>query len=421
MNFGGRISGIGCQILKYGTIKFAMDKHDTRKKLNIAIVCDAVDYINGASVSARRFAKLLAARGHKVIFIASKTPFASGNVDGIKTYRFRSILVPKAEGKFYLTFPTIKEAKKVFRDEEIDIIHIIIPFEAGFSCMEAARLLGIKVVTASHTQAENVFLHIPKILGRDALSNIFTRYLFWMYQSSDALIYPTEFAREKSPKMDAKMKYEVISNGVDRSLFKPTDPASFFKEYGLSRDNTYIIFVGRLHPEKSIETLIKAVPEIIKKQLMVRVLIVGEGHQSEELEALVKKMHLKEKILFLGKVSGENLVLAYNAADIFCMPSLAELESMVTLEAMACGDPVLIADAPQSAAKYFVDKNGMLFKPEDPRDLARQALAMLSDGRKLEAMGRQSLENSARYDINESASRLENLYYEVLAKNHNKV
>ena len=77
----------------------------TRRKLNIAIICDAVDYTNGASVSARRFAERLAARGHKVIFIASKTPYASGDVDGIKTYRFRSMLVPKAEGKFYLAFP----------------------------------------------------------------------------------------------------------------------------------------------------------------------------------------------------------------------------------------------------------------------------------------------------------------------------
>ena len=385
-----------------------------RKKLNIAIVCDAVDYTNGASVSTRRFAERLAARGHKVIFIASKTPYASGDANGIKTYRFRSVLVPKAEGKFYLAFPTVAEAKRVLKKEKIDIIHIIIPFEAGFSFMEAARSLGIKIVTHSHTQAENVFLHIPKVFGRDVLSNIFTRYLFWMYQNSDALVYPTEFAREKSPKMDARMRYEVISNGVDTSIFKPTDPAPFFKKYGLSRDHKYIMFVGRLHPEKSIDTLIKAAPEIIKKQPEVRVLIVGEGHQRDELEALVKKMHLEEKIFFLGKVSGEDLVLAYNAADIFCLPSLAELEGMVVLEAMACGVPILIADAPSSASKYFVDRNGMLFIAEDAHDCAHCALKMLSDEKKLKAMGRQSLKDSKRYDINQSVVRLENLYYSVL-------
>jgi glycosyltransferase involved in cell wall biosynthesis len=390
-------------------------KETARKKLNIAIICDAVDYTNGASVSARRFATRLAARGHKVIYVASKTPYASGDVDGLKTYRFRSVLVPKAEGKFYLAFPTVAEAKKILKKEKIDIIHIIIPFESGFSFMEAARSLGIKVVTHSHTQAENVFLHVPKILGRDVLSNIFTRYLFWMYQNSDALVYPTEFAREKSPKMDAKMRYEVISNGVDISFFKPLDPAPFFKKYDLSPNDKYIVFVGRLHPEKSIDTLIKAVPEIIRKQPKVRVLIIGEGHQRAELEALMKSMHLEEKITFFGKISEEHLkALAYNAADIFCLPSLAELEGMVVLEAMACGAPILIADAPNSASKYFVKKNGMLFKAEDPHDLAQKACAMLSNEKKLEAMGEQSLKDSKNYDINESVLRLENLYYSIL-------
>jgi glycosyltransferase involved in cell wall biosynthesis len=389
-------------------------KNTPRRKLNIAMVCDPIDYTAGSIVSTWRFSERLKARGHKVIFIAAKTPYASGDVNGIKTYRFRSILIPKTEKRFYLAFPTIDEAKKILKEEKIDIVHIIIPFEAGYSFMEAARSMGIKVVTHSHTQAENVFLHVPKILGRDIMSSLFTRYLFWMYQNSDALVYPTEFAREKSPKMDPKLKYEVISNGVDTSTFKPTDPAPFFKEFGLSREHKYIAFVGRLHPEKSIDTLIMATPEIIKKQPNVRVLIVGDGQQRKELGALVRKMHLKKEVLFLGKVSGEHLVLAYNACDIFCLPSLAELEGMVVLEAMACGAPILIADAENSASKYFVDNNGMLFKPQDPGDCAKKALAMLSDGQALKAMGERSLKNSKNFDINKSVERLEALYYSVL-------
>ena len=58
----------------------------------------------------------------------------------------------------------------------------------------------------------------------------------------------------------------------------------------------------------------------------------------------------------------------------------------------------------------------MLFKPEDAHDCAQRACAMLSDKKKLKAMGRQSLKNSEHYDINESVVRLENLYYTVLEK-----
>jgi len=245
------------------------------RKLNIAMVCDPIDYKAGSIVSTLRFSERLVSRGNKVILIAAKTPYASGDVNGIKTYRFRSILIPKTEGKFYLAFPTIADAKKILAEEKIDILHIIIPFGCSFSFMKAAKALGIKIVMHSHTQAENVFLHVPKFLGREELSNIFSDYLSWMYKNADALVYPTEFAREKSPKMDASMKYEIISNGVDDSIFKPMDPAPFFKEYRLSPDMKYVLFVGRLHPEKSIDTLIRAVSEITKERPDVCTLIIA--------------------------------------------------------------------------------------------------------------------------------------------------
>lgn len=386
------------------------------RKLNIAMVCDAIDYTAGSMVSAVRFSERLNARGHKLVVVCSKVPYTSGDVEGMKTYRFRSVLVPKAEGKFYLAFPTVAEAKKILRDENIDIVHVIIPFFAAYSFMSAARSMGIPVVTHSHTQAENVFLHVPRILGRDILSAIFTKYLFWMYNKSNALVYPTEFAREESPKMSEDMRYEIISNGVDNSLFRPVNHDQLFKDHDLSPDYKYILFVGRLHPEKSVGTLIRAVPEILKKQPTVRVLVVGEGNQEPELRALTKQLGLEDKVLFKGRFTSEHLVMVYNACAMFCLPSLAELEGMVVLEAMSCGAPILIANSKESASKYFVKNNGMLFEPENPHDLAEKAIEMLSDEKALRAMSRESLKDSKNYDINRSVVRLEDLYYELLSK-----
>jgi 1,2-diacylglycerol 3-alpha-glucosyltransferase len=385
-----------------------------RKKLNIAIVSDAVDYTSGSSISSIRFSKLLIKRGHNVVIIAAKTPYESPEIKDIKTYRFRSFAVPKAEGKFFLAFPTVQEAKDILIKEKIDIVHIIIPFEAGYSFLEAAHSLNIKVITHSHTQAENVFLHVPKILGRDILSDIFTRYLFWMYEHSDALVYPTEFAREKSPKMAKSMRYEIISNGVDTSLFKPANRNIFLKEFNLPAKNKYITFVGRLHPEKNIITLIKAVPEIIRREPLARVLIIGEGHQSDYLKSVVSKMNLDKYITFLGRIDSKHLAPAYSSCSIFCLPSLAELEGMVVLEAMACGAPILIANAENSASKFFVKDNGMLFKATSYHNLAEKAVEMLSDSKKLNEMSKNSLRESKLYDINESVKRLEDLYYSVL-------
>lgn len=378
------------------------------------MVCDPIEYTAGSIVSTLHFSKRLAENGHKVILVAAKSPYASGDVNGIKTYRFRSVLVPKTEGKFYLALPTVSEAKKVLLDEKIDILHLILPVGASFSFIKAAKSLGIKIVIHSHTQSENIFLFIPKMLGRRVLSRIFDAYLARVYTNANILICPTEFAKKNSPRVRDDIKYEIISNGVDTAHFMPQDPTLFFKKYHLPLTGKKILFLGRLHPEKNIETLIGAVPKLLKQYPEIKVLIAGEGNQKNKLQKLANNLGVSDTIIFLGRISEDDLVFVYNSCDIFVLPSIAELEGIAVLEAMACGKPILIADSPTSASKYFVDRNGLLFKPKDPKDLAEKILTLLSDENALKRMAQQSLENSKRYDINQSVALLERLYYSVL-------
>jgi len=175
-----------------------------------------------------------------------------------------------------------------------------------------------------------------------------------------------------------------------------------------------MLFVGRLHPEKSVDTLIKALPLILAQEPDTRLWIVGSGHLQTELEQLAQKLKVADEVIFFGKISDEDLILIYNACDLFVLPSLAELEGMVVLEAMACGKPILIANAPDSASVCFVNQNGLLFKPKNPQDLAKQALKILTDDRLRREMGEASIRDSRRYDINQSARNLEKLYYEIL-------
>jgi glycosyltransferase involved in cell wall biosynthesis len=113
-------------------------------------------------------------------------------------------------------------------------------------------------------------------------------------------------------------------------------------------------------------------------------------------------------------VSDDDLVLAYNVADIFILPSLAELEGMVVLEAMACGKPLLIADAKDSASVHLLDGNGYLFKAQDYDDLAEKAISLLGDEALLKTMSEKSLYLSREYDIQRSVDKLLGLYYSLL-------
>lgn len=381
-------------------------------KLNIAMVCDPIgNNKSGVVVSTLRFGKLLKERGHNVIYIGAKSKEHKENShhDAIKTYRYRSLPIPKSGG-WNLAFPTTKELKKVFLKEKINVVHIILPMSGAIVAIKAAKSLGIKIVAHSHSQPENLFMDMPKMI-RPMLDNLWNKYLAWTYSKAESLIYPTEMARNLLEKLGKKNQHSVvISNGIDLQEFKPLAIGDFNKRFKLPDDKVKLLFVGRIFPEKSIDTLIKAIPYILKKSQNIHVMIVGAGHLRIKLEKLVNNLKINDYVTFLGLVSEEDKILAYNASDIFVLPSLAELEGMAVLEAMACGKPIIISDAEMSASRYFVNGNGFLFKKENPKDLSEQALKLIMDENLREKLGKISLENSKDYDIQHSVDLLEEVY-----------
>lgn len=208
------------------------------KKLNIAMVCDPItDYTAGSFVSALRFAEKLSERGHKIIFIAAKSPnnHETNYYKDIKVYRFFSLLLPKSEKQLYLSLPGVRQVKKILKDEKIDILHTIIPTPSAFISARAAKFLGIKIVAASHAQPENIFLHLPKYMPIGTLNRAYYKYMYWLYNQADAIVYPSEFAKKYFPDLNKNIKVEIISNGVDINKFKITGAEPFIKKYVLAR------------------------------------------------------------------------------------------------------------------------------------------------------------------------------------------
>ncbi|MCX6800522.1 MAG: glycosyltransferase, partial [Candidatus Falkowbacteria bacterium] len=284
--------------------------------------------------------------------------------------------------------------------------------------MKAARSLGIKVVAHSHSQPENLFMDIPKFLGRPLLDRAWNKYLAWLYSKAESIIYPSEMAYSLLKNLTSENKPStVISNGINLNEFKPTQIGDIYQRYAIPHDTVKMIFVGRLFPEKSVDTIIKALPHIIEAHKKVHLMIVGAGHLRPKLEKLVDKLDVRRHVTFLGLVSDQDKLLAYNASDIFIMPSFAELEGMAVLEAMACGKPIIVSDTKMSAARYFVGKNGFLFKTANPQDLAEQALKLITNSVLRRKMGEASFEKSKSYNIHCSVERLENVYYLALKNN----
>jgi len=387
------------------------------KKLNIAIICDPITHLTaGSIVSTLRFAERLKKRGHKIIFIAAKDKEKRdiSFYEGFKIYRFFSIALPGSKGQYLISFPKVKAIKHILNEEKIDLVHVIDPTPAAILCVKAAKSLGIKVVAHSHTQPENLCMQLPKFVQSKSLNNLIYNYIVWIYRKVDAVICPSKFAERMLYKFDKNLKTYVISNGVDLSRFKKVDYKKLSDSGKSSSKEKLILYVGRLHMEKSVHTLIESMPYILKKLKNVCLDIVGAGHLQEDLKNLAKDLGILDKITFTGKISDKDLLKEYNNCDLFVLPSIAELEGMVVLEAMACGKPILISDSKLSASSDFVNGNGLVFKLQNPKDLAEKALIILTNERKIKKMAAESYRQIQGYDINKSVDKLENLYYKVL-------
>ena len=387
------------------------------RPLRIAMVCDIVPGQTGGSyISTVRFAKLLTERGHHVILVGSRDrrepPVTT--YEGLPMFQFFALPTPGSGRTYFQSFPTKRALKKLFIAERIDLVHIMFP---SYSCAVAkrvARTLDLPIVAHVHTQPENLYNFLPHILRRRFVFNAVLNYLVRFVKNADRVIFPSELGRDVYQAVAPQIRAEVVSNGVDLTHFHEVNTDDFLKRYALDPDQTYLLFVGRLMEDKDVATLIRAMKALRQTTPRAHILLVGTGPLAQSLRQLAQIEGVSEHVSFLGRISDEDRLAVYSACSLFVLPSHVELEGMVVLEAMACGKPILIANASTSASRFFVDGNGALFAPGDADDLAQKAHHILDDAGVYQAMSKKSRSNAERFDIHESAKRLESIYESVV-------
>lgn len=162
-----------------------------------------------------------------------------------------------------------------------------------------------------------------------------------------------------------------IPNGVNVSDFDKVKSHKF-------KDPT-LIFVGRLHPQKNLKTLITAIGQLVSDFLDLRLLIIGEGSQKQELQEQVKIAKLTKQVKFLDKIQGQNLIKLYKSSHIFILPSIYEGQPLTLLEAWAAKLPVIVT---KTGDCQFLVKNGingyLIENPASSDEIAKTVKKALS-------------------------------------------
>ena len=381
------------------------------RPLTILIGADTfTPHVNGAARFAERLAAGLAARGHDVHVSAPSIG-----------HRHHGTFVEQVEGQaitvhrlpswrwyphdwltFVLPWMSKHYARRVLDEITPDVVHIQSHIVIGRGLAREARKRGIPIVATNHVMAENIidFTTLPPLLDEVFLK------LAWddaerTLKMARAVTTPTRKAADFLESTIDVHGVIPISCGIDKANYTP-DLAP--------REHRRVLFVGRLTTEKHVDVTLQAIAKLVP-ELDVVFDVVGGGDQRHKLEQLAAKLGIADRVTFYGKVPEDELRAAYTRADVFVISSIAELQSIATMEAMASGLPVIGADAVALPHLIHDGENGYLFPPGDVDALADRIRTVLTaDDAEYLRMQRASLEGVEIHDIQNTLDTFENLY-----------
>jgi len=219
-------------------------------------------------------------------------------------------------------------------------------------------------------------------------------------------------------------KVVIIPNGVDVDYFKPgLRNGEFLSKFSLE-EGDYILFVGRVSPEKGVHLLLKAFSNIAQESVHVKLAIVGPltgsfsaSEASPYARAIVEyaKRRIPGRVIFTGAINRDELRVLYSNAYFLVLPSLAEAFGLVLLEAMASGIPPIGSTAGGIPDVITDGVNGLLFKKGDWKDLAIKMLTLINDEtlrNKLAAKARETAVEKYSWQV--VASRIKHIYDRII-------
>jgi glycosyltransferase involved in cell wall biosynthesis len=383
---------------------------DAKSPLRILIGADTFPPdVNGAANFGSRLAAGLTERGHTVHVEA---PALNGKIgaflekhDGAefvvhRVYSWR--WYPHDWLRFVLPWRSQAHAARILDEVKPDVVHIQSHIVVGRGLARQAAKRGIRVVATNHFMPENIIEHtrLPHFAREWAIRTAWND-ASKTFAFCESVTSPSRKAADFLEKETNLDYVHAISCGIDAALYTPSfEP----------RTENRVIFVGRVSGEKHLEVLMKAIAQI-DPSLDVQLEIVGGGDQMNQLKQLTRELGIDKRVTFTGYVTDEQLRAALTRSTVFAMPSIAELQSIATMEAMASGLPIVAANAMALPHLVHEGENGYLFEPGNAKDLADKLSRVLRlPDAQLRSMKDASLRYIAAHDIQRTLTVFEKLY-----------
>ncbi|MBQ7758385.1 glycosyltransferase family 4 protein [Anaerotignum sp.] len=383
--------------------------------MNIGIFSDTYfPQLNGVATSIRTLTHALRERGHNVYVFTPSDPRCEGQPEEEGIFRLPSVPVyfVRDYRAGYIFPPHIL---KNISNLNLDIIHTQTEFPLGFLGKLVSTTQGIPMVHTYHTMYED-YVHyiggghiISKEMARDFSSSF--------CNAAMGVIAPTRKTEQLLSSYGVTKPISIIPTGIDTSHFRKEnfDPAEILelrKSLGLEADTPVIISIGRIAKEKSIDVVISALPKLIEKLPAVKMVIVGEGNEIENLGKFAESIGVGDHVMFTGGKPWDEIGKYYQLGNVFCSASVSETQGLTFAEAMAGGIPV-VAKKDECIENIITNnETGMLF--ESNEDLPELLYRVLTDEALSSRLSAASMQAMDRLSVEAFADSVEQLYQRIL-------
>ncbi len=342
------------------------------RPLRVAVFSDsALPVLNGVSVSVATLVSELRNQGHFVSLFTSHYP--GFEEDDPATERFQSLMVDMFPN-YPFARPPFNILRERFRQGKFDVVHTHTPFTLGVVGKRWGQTEGVPVVSTYHTHYDRYTHYVP-VVPEEVTRRVLALHTRNYYHKVNAVITPSEPSREWLMDQGVTRPIHVIPTGIPEP--RHHDRREMRTGFGWQPDEFVVLFVGRLAQEKNIAILIRAFAQIAKGA-RARLVLVGDGPDREELQALTKKLKITDRVEFRGFVPREHVDSYYAGADVFAFPSDTETQGLVVAEAMSYGLPVVVAQG-GGASQAVKPYHSGLVVPSNVESFATGLKTLLAD------------------------------------------
>jgi len=297
--------------------------------------------------------------------------------------------------------------RKDLADFNPNVVHVSSPDIVAHRAVTWARRRKIPVVASVHTRFETYLAYYHLEMFEPAVRAILRRF----YRRCDAIVAPAESTAAVLRAQRMSRDISIWARGVDREQFNPERrDMAWRRALGIKDEEMVVAFLGRIVMEKGLPEFVAAIEALAAHKVGHRVLVIGDGPARAWFEERLPGA------VFVGHQEGADLARALASADVFLNPSITETFGNVTLEAMACGLPVVAAVATGATSLVHDGETGTLVEAGDADAFGEALAAYARDPDRRRKHGAAGLEFAKTMDWDRINAAVLAVYQRVIAR-----